>query len=53
MQKQPGELRQMSLTLRIPENAILKDQYQINVSQRNIIGEVVGGVSLMLETQVV
>jgi hypothetical protein len=51
VQKQPGELRQMSLSLNIPDNAKLKDQYQIAVSQRNTKGQVVGGVSLLIEAQ--
>jgi subtilisin family serine protease len=51
VQKQPGELRQMSLSIKIPDNAKLKNQYQIAVSQRNTKGQVVGGVSLMIDAQ--
>jgi hypothetical protein len=52
VQKQPGELRQMSLLLKIPDDAKPSDhQYQIAVSQRNTKGEVVGGVSLLIESQ--
>jgi hypothetical protein len=52
VQKQPGELRQMSLSVKIPDDAKPKDhQYQIAVSQRNTKGEVVGGVSLLIESQ--
>jgi hypothetical protein len=51
VQKQPGELRQMSLTIKIPDNAKPENQHQIVVSQRNTRGEVVGGVSLVIETQ--
>jgi hypothetical protein len=52
VQKQPGELRQMSLLLKIPDDAKPSDhQYQIAVSQRNTKREVVGGVSLLIESQ--
>lgn len=49
VQKQPGELRQMSLSIKIPDDVKPKDHYQINVSQRNTQGQVVGGVSLVIE----
>ena len=51
VQKQPGELRQMSLSIKIPDDAKPKGQYQIAVSQRNTKGQVVGGVSLVIEAQ--
>jgi subtilisin family serine protease len=49
LQKRPGEMRQMSLTFRVPDEAEPEDRYQIDVSQRNTRQEVVGGVTLVVE----
>lgn len=49
VQKQAGELRQMSLSIKIPGDSKLSDRYQIGVSQRNTKGQVVGGVSVIIE----
>jgi hypothetical protein len=51
VQKQPEELRQMSLAFKIHEKVKLKDQYQVSVSQRNTKGQVVGGVTILVNVQ--
>ncbi len=48
-QKHPGEMRQMSLTFRVPDEVEPEVRYQIDVSQRNTRQEVVGGVTLAVE----
>ena len=51
LQKRPGEMRQMSLTFHVPDEAEQGDRYQIDVSQRNAKQEVVGGVTLAVEVK--
>lgn len=51
LQKRPGEMRQMSLTFRVPDEAEQGDRYQIDISQRNTKQEVVGGVTLAVEVK--
>ncbi len=47
--KRPGEMRQMSLTFRVPGEVKQGDRYQINIGQKNTKQEVVGGVTLIVE----
>ena len=49
LQKHPGEMRQMSLTFRVPDEAEQGTRYEIDISQRNTKQEVVGGVALVVE----
>jgi subtilisin family serine protease len=49
LRKRPGEIRQISLTFRVPEGAPAGDQYRIDVSQRNPRQEVVGGATLVAQ----
>lgn len=51
LQKRPGEMRQMSMTFHVPDEAGQGDRYQIDVSQRNTKQEVVGGVTLAVEVK--
>jgi hypothetical protein len=50
-QKQPGEMRQMSLTFRVPDGAQPGEKYQIDITQRNTDRQAVGGVTLLVEVR--
>jgi hypothetical protein len=47
--KAPGELRQMSLAMAMPDGLHVAQPLTVRVAQRNIRGRVVGGVTLLLE----
>ena len=47
--KAPGELRQMSLAVSMPDGLRVAKPLMVRIAQRNIRGRVVGGVTLVLE----
>ncbi len=49
IQKKPGEIRQMSLTFQIPDHIEHESHYQVDVSQRNVRRDVVGGATLAVD----
>ena len=50
LKKRPGEMRQMSLKLRVPDEARPSGSYHIDVRQRNTKQEVVGGATFVVKT---
>lgn len=49
IQKNPGERRQMSLSFQVGDKEKAHDQYRIDVQQRNMKQQVVGGVAVVAQ----